>query len=137
MLQVTDTLGVPLAEFDWSYARSGGPGGQNVNKVESKAILRWNLLASPSVPADVRARLVSAHPAHVTTDGEFLVTSQKYRDQERNRQDCLEKLADMLRRAAVRPAVRKKTKPSKGSQRRRLEAKKINSQRKADRKVSD
>ena len=137
MLQVTDALGVPLAEFEWSYARSGGPGGQNVNKVESKAILRWNLAASPSVPPDVRARLVAAHPAHVTTDGEFLVMSQKYRDQERNRQDCLDKLADMLRRAAVRPTVRKKTKPSKGSQRRRLEAKKQNSQRKADRKVSE
>ena len=137
VLQVTATLGVPLAEFGWSYARSGGPGGQNVNKVESKAVLRWNLRDSPSVPADVKKRLTAAHPAHTTTDGEFLVTSQKYRDQERNREDCLQKLADMLRRAAIRPAVRKKTKPSKGSQRRRLEAKKLNSQRKADRKVSD
>jgi ribosome-associated protein len=137
MLEVTPTLRVPLAEFDWSYARSGGPGGQNVNKVESKAVLRWNLQASPSVPAEVKARLAAAHPAHVTTDGEFLVTSQKYRDQERNRQDCLDKLADMLRRAAVRPAVRKKTRPSKASHRRRLEAKKHNSQRKADRRVGE
>ena len=137
MLEVTPTLAVPLAEFEWAYARSGGPGGQNVNKVESKAVLRWNLRDSPSLPADVKQRLLAAHPSHGTTDGEFLVMSQKYRDQERNRQDCLTKLADMLRRAAVRPAVRKKTKPSKGSQRRRLEAKKLNSQRKADRKVSD
>jgi ribosome-associated protein len=88
MLEVTPTLKVPLAEFEWSYARSGGPGGQNVNKVESKAVLRWNLAASPSVPADVKQRLTVAHPAHVTTEGEFLVTSQKYRDQERNREDC-------------------------------------------------
>ena len=137
MLEVTDRLSVPLAEFEWAYARSGGPGGQNVNKVESKALLRWNLRASPSVPADVRARLEAAHPSHLTTDGEFLVTSEKYRDRERNRQDCLDKLADMLRRAAVRPTVRKKTKPSKASNRRRLEAKKANSQRKADRRVAE
>jgi ribosome-associated protein len=137
VLEVTPTLLVPLTEFDWSYARSGGPGGQNVNKVESKAVLRWNLAASPSVPADVKARLTAAHPAHTTTDGEFLVTSQRYRDQERNREDCLRKLADMLLRAAVRPTVRKKTKPSKASNRRRLEAKKANSQRRADRRVDD
>lgn len=137
MLEVTPTLGIPLTEFTWSYARSGGPGGQNVNKVESKAILRWNLAASPGVPDDIKARLAAAHPSHVTIEGEFLVTSQKYRDQERNRQDCLEKLATMLRRAAVRPAVRKISKPSKASNRRRLEAKKHNSQRRADRRVSE
>ena len=137
MLEVTPTLGIPLTEFTWSYARSGGPGGQNVNKVESKAILRWNLAASPVVPDDIKARLVAAHPSHVTIEGEFLVTSQKYRDQERNRQDCLDKLAAMLRRAAVRPAVRKISKPSKASNRRRLEAKKHNSQRRADRRVSE
>lgn len=134
VLEVTGTIRIPDEEFAWEYARSGGPGGQNVNKVASKATLRWPLAASPSVPPAVRARLVAAHPAHVTVEGEFLVTSQKYRDQERNRQDCLDKLADMLRRAAVPPKVRKATKPTKASNRRRLADKKRQSARKAQRR---
>ena len=134
MLDVTPTIQVPLAEFGWAYARSGGPGGQNVNKVASKAQLRWGLAASPTVPAAVKARLVAAHPAHVTADGDFLVVSQKYRDQERNRHDCLEKLAAMLRRAAAPPAARRPTKPTKGSNRRRLADKKVQAARKAGRK---
>lgn len=135
MLHVTDTIAIPDEEFVWTYARSGGPGGQNVNKVASKAVLRWNLAASPSVPDEVKAKLRSAHPAHVTTEGEFLVTSQKYRDQERNREECLTKLAAMVRRAATPPKPRRPTKPTKGSKQRRLAAKKHNSTRRANRRV--
>ena len=135
MLQITDAIAVPDEEFAWAYARSGGPGGQNVNKVASKAELRWPLDASPSVPDAVKARLRAAHPAHVTVEGEFLVTSQEYRDQERNRQRCLEKLADMLRAAATPPKPRVKSKPSKASKRRRVEAKRKQATRKADRTV--
>lgn len=137
MIKISERLSLDDAEVVEQFIRASGPGGQNVNKVESKAILRWNLAASPVVPDEIKARLVAAHPSHVTIEGEFLVTSQKYRDQERNRQDCLGKLAAMLRRAAVRPAVRKISKPSKASNRRRLEAKKHNSQRRADRRVSE
>lgn len=134
MLTVTDAIAIPEGELTWQYARAGGPGGQNVNKVESKAILRWGVAASPSVPEPVKQRLTAAHPSHLTNDGEFLVTSQRYRDQERNRQDCLEKLAAMIRVAAVPPRPRKKTKPSKASKARRLAEKKHNSERKARRK---
>lgn len=136
MLQVTDAIAIPDEEFAWAYARSGGPGGQNVNKVASKAELRWPLDASPSVPDSVKARLRAAHPAHVTVEGEFVITSQEYRDQERNRQRCLEKLADMLRRAATPPKPRVKTKPSKASKKRRVEAKRKEATRKASRKVT-
>ena len=137
MLQITAAIEIPDEEFAWAYARSGGPGGQNVNKVASKAELRWPLDASPSVPDAVKARLRAAHPAHVTVDGEFVITSQEYRDQERNRQRCLEKLAEMLLTAATPPKPRVKTKPSKASKRRRVDAKRKASTRKANRKASD
>jgi ribosome-associated protein len=135
VLQVDDTLAIPESELDWTYVRSGGPGGQNVNKVASKAVLRWNLVASPSVPADVKLRLRAAYPAHVTTEGEFLVTSQKYRDQGRNRDECREKLVRMLRRALVVQAPRVKTRPSKSSKLRRLANKKRQAKRRSERKV--
>ena len=137
MLEVNATLRIPLDEFEWSFARSGGPGGQNVNKVASKAVLRWNFDGSPSVPDDVKARFRVRFPSRLTTGGEVVLSSELTRDQGRNRDDCLEKLADMLRSAAVRPKIRRATKPSKGSKRRRLEAKKRESTRKSDRKVSD
>jgi len=136
MLEVNATLRIPLDEFEWSFARSGGPGGQNVNKVASKAVLRWNFDGSPSVPDDVKARFRERFPSRLTTGGEVVLSSELTRDQGRNREDCLEKLADMLRSAAVRPKVRRATKPSKGSKRRRLEAKKHESARKTNRKVS-
>jgi ribosome-associated protein len=134
VLRVTDAIAIPDDELTWTYARSGGPGGQNVNKVASKAILRWALDASPSIPPEVRARLRATFPAHVTTEGEFLVTSEKYRDQGRNREDCLAKLAAMVARAAVPPVPRRPTRPTKGSKRRRLADKKRRSERKANRR---
>src|SRR5947209_17220239 len=83
---VNDSITIPDAEFDWSYARSGGPGGQNVNKVSSKAVLRWPVRSTASLPSHVRDRLMALHRRRVTTEGDLLITSQRYRDQERNRQ---------------------------------------------------
>src|SRR5438309_5135823 len=87
---------IPDREFAWTFVRSGGPGGQNVNKVASKAVLRWDLAGSPSVPAEVKARLRTLQRRRVTTEGELVLNSQRYRDQERNKEDCLEKLRAML-----------------------------------------
>ena len=134
VLVITTTIVIPETEWTWEYARSGGPGGQNVNKVASKATLRWAFDASSTVPTEVKFRLRTAHPAHVTLEGEFLVTSQKYRDQERNRDDCLQKLAAMVRRAANPPTPRKATKPSKSAKRRRLADKKHQANRKSERR---
>jgi ribosome-associated protein len=124
MLFITPTLQIPDEEFIWSFARSGGPGGQNVNKVASKALLRWNVAATNALPADVKNRLAEQQKRFFTQDGELIITSQLTRDQDRNRDDCLEKLRAILLQALVVPKARRKTKPSRGSKRRRLENKK-------------
>jgi ribosome-associated protein len=123
MLEVTPHLRIPDDEFEWSYVRSSGPGGQNVNKVASKAVLRWDLAGSPSVPDHVKQRLRTLQRRRITGAGELILNSQRYRDQERNRQDCLEKLRDIVLDAATLPKARKATRPTRGSQRRRVEAK--------------
>ncbi len=120
MLVVNDRLQIPLAEFAWSYVRSGGPGGQNVNKVASKAVLRWPLEASPSLPPEVKMRLRTLQRRRITVEGDLVMSSQRYRDQERNREDCLEKLRDLIREAATVPKARRPSKPTRGSRERRL-----------------
>src|SRR4051812_34232153 len=115
MFHVSPRLNIPEDEFQWSFVRSGGPGGQNVNKVASKAVLRWDLDASPSVPPYVKARLRAQQGRRVTTEGELVVSSQRYRDQERNKEDCLEKVRAMLLQASVVPKLRRATRPTRGA----------------------
>jgi ribosome-associated protein len=123
MLRIDDRIAIPLAEFRWEFSRSGGPGGQNVNKVASKAVLRWDVRHSPSLPPEVKARIEAQQPGRVTTEGELVLTSQRYRDQDRNRQDCLEKLRAIVLQATAVPKVRKKKKPTRASKERRLSEK--------------
>jgi ribosome-associated protein len=134
MFIVNEHIRVPDEEFDWSYARSGGPGGQNVNKVSSKAVLRWDVANSPSLPPDVKARLRAREGGRITVEGELVLSSQRYRDQERNRQDCLEKLRAMIAAAAAVPKKRKPTKPTRGARERRLSEKRRRSATKAVRR---
>src|SRR4051794_24329266 len=113
MLAINETITIPEGELTFSYARSGGPGGQNVNKVSSKAVLRWAMRKSAGVPAAARERIARLEGKRVTNEGELLVVSQRFRDQERNRADCLEKLREIVLRALVVPKPRKATKPTK------------------------
>jgi ribosome-associated protein len=123
MLEVSDQIRIPDTELEWSFARASGPGGQNVNKVSSKAVLRWNLAASPSLPDHVKTRLRTLFPSRITTEGELVLNSQRFRDQERNRQDCLDKLRELVLQAATVPRKRRATRPTRGSKAARLETK--------------
>jgi ribosome-associated protein len=129
-LTVNNRIRVPLEEFEFTYARSSGPGGQNVNKVNSKALLRWPVRISPSLPEPVRQRFLNRFGNRVTAEGDLLVVSQRYRDQAKNVDDCLDKLRQMLTEVAAPPVRRKRTKPSRASIKRRLE----NKRRTADKK---
>lgn len=134
MLVVNARLKIPLREFRFTFARSSGPGGQNVNKVNTRALLRWAVMKSPSLPESVRRRLLSKHRRRVTSEGDLLVSSQRFRDAGRNVADCLEKLRRMLAEAAVPPRPRQPTKPTLASVQRRLEQKRKHSQKKRRRR---
>jgi ribosome-associated protein len=135
MLIVTRQLQIPLAEFEVTFARSSGPGGQNVNKVNSKAVLRWAVDRSPSLPDAVRQRFLQKYGPRLTTEGELLVTSQRFRDAPRNSQDCLEKLRAMLLSVVHPPKRRRATRPTRGSVERRLQGKRRQSAAKQNRRV--
>ena len=123
LLVVTASLAIPLDEFSFEFARSGGPGGQNVNKVNSKATLRWKPAESPSLPPLARDRLVRSVASKLTREGELLLTSQLTRDQGRNVADCLAKVRQLVLVALHPPRTRRASRPTLGSQQRRVEAK--------------
>jgi ribosome-associated protein len=133
-LQITSRIVIPDEELVFSFARSSGPGGQNVNKVNSKATLRWNVTASAALPDDVRSRFLKLYASRLTNDGEILITSQESRDQPKNIAICLEKLRGMIQQALTAPKKRRPTKPTKGSKQRRLNDKKQRSELKAGRR---
>jgi ribosome-associated protein len=136
MLIVTSSIQIPDAELRFSYARSSGPGGQNVNKVASKAILHWST-DSESIPPEVRERLLQLFPTRLTNTGDFVISSDRFRDQRQNADDCRERLKEMLQ-AACRPVKKRRaTRPSQGSKRRRLEGKRQQSEKKQGRRKVD
>jgi ribosome-associated protein len=133
-LEITPTIRIPDAELRLSFARSSGPGGQNVNKVSSKAILHFDVLTTPSLPPDVRQRFLERYKTRLTNAGEVVIHSEEYRDQPRNIQACYDKLRDMILTVLRPPKKRRATKPTRGSKVRRLNAKKKRSEVKAGRR---
>jgi len=133
---VTPAVIIPAGELAIAFARSGGPGGQNVNKVASKVELRWNPLTSAVLSVDERAWLMERLKSRLTSDGTLIVTSSATRDQGKNRSDALEKLALIVRNALARPTPRRATKPSRGAKRRRLADKRHQADRKRARSGS-
>ena len=134
MLEVNERIQIPDSEFTFAFSRSSGPGGQNVNKVCSKALPTWDATWSPSIPQDVRERFLLRYRRRITKEGLLQITSQRYRDQGRNTQDCLNKLAELLRSVAVAPTKRKPTAPSRGAKQRRLQDKHVRSDKKQSRR---
>jgi ribosome-associated protein len=127
-------LSLPEEELRVEYARSGGPGGQNVNKVETKVQVRWNPAESEAISEADRAWLLTRLASRLTTDGDLLVSSTRTRYRERNREDALRKLAEAVREALRRPKRRRKSRPTRASIERRLETKRRRSRTKKDRR---
>ncbi len=126
MIRITPTVWLEDNELSFEFLRASGPGGQNVQKVESAVRLRFDVRRSPSLTDYVRSRLERLAGARLTKDGVLLIEAQRYRTQERNRADALERLIDLIREAAAPPPPpRRKTKPTLGSKIRRLEGKKL------------
>jgi ribosome-associated protein len=132
-LKVTTHVTIPVSELEEHFILSSGAGGQNVNKVASAVQLRFDVLHSPSLPDDVRVRLLRLAGHRLTKDGVIIVTARESRDQVRNRQIARERLAELIRRATFVPKKRKATRPTKASKERRIESKKRNARTKRQR----
>lgn len=123
MINITDTIFIHENELSWTFVRSSGPGGQNVNKVATAVQLRFNVANAQGLPPDVRARLMRNEGKRVNADGELIINARRFRTQERNRSDALERLTDIIRTSSCAPKKRIKTKPTLSSKIRRAKLK--------------
>jgi ribosome-associated protein len=130
-------LSAPRRELHFRFARSSGPGGQNVNKVASKAVMQWDVASSRGLPPAVLARFRARFRNRIGSDGVLVITSQRHRTRERNVAECVTKLEAMLAEVERPPKRRRATKPTRASRERRLAAKRAQSQRKAERRKRD
>jgi ribosome-associated protein len=130
MIKISDTISLNPTELSWEFVRSSGPGGQNVNKVATAVQLRFDAKNSQSLPEIVRERLLQLAGSRATKNGEIVIDARTSRSQEQNREDALNRLASLIRQAAIKPIRRIKTRPTAASRRRRMEKKHLRSEKK-------
>jgi ribosome-associated protein len=133
VIPVTPFISIDEDELSETFIRGSGPGGQNVNKVATAVQLRFDVRNSPSLPDDVKARLVGLAGRRLTLDGVLVIMANRHRTQERNREDARARLVELIRQATERPKPRRPTRPTLGSKKRRLEAKSQRSEVKRNR----
>jgi ribosome-associated protein len=120
MIRITRTISIDESELTFDFVRASGPGGQHVNKTSTAVQLRFDAAGSPNLPAEVKGRLRRVAGARMTDEGVVVIDARRYRSQSRNRDDAVERLVALLRKAAARPKTRRKTKPTRASKERRL-----------------
>lgn len=130
MIEITPEIEINEGEIQFEFIRASGPGGQKVNKVATAVQLRFNVAGSPSLPDEVRQRLIHLAGNRMTEDGVLVIHAKRFRSQDRNRQDAIDRLIALIRKASVQPKSRLKTKPTPASKERRLEAKRRRSKTK-------
>jgi len=137
MIQVSRTIAIDERELEFHFIRSSGPGGQNVNKVATAVQLRFDVVRSRSLPDEVRDRLIALGGRRVNENGELVIEARRFRTQERNRQDAIDRLVELIGKAAVRPKARHKTAPSRAARERRLAEKRLRGDAKRKRRRVD
>jgi ribosome-associated protein len=133
-MDIADGITIPDEELEFTFARAGGPGGQNVNKVASKAVLHWDVGGNTSLPPGVKERLRAHQRGRINAEGRLVLHGQRFRDQAKNVEDCRERLREIVLQALRAPRPRRATKPTRGARERRLAAKRQQSSRKAARR---